>query len=130
MSLSEKGCVPGSEDFLEHFGPIAHRLTIHFHNDMADNGRTDAFVGRGKMNVGIVAAIEFQDGPDGGAHLLALHVSGVTGDAQRANSYQRRDNCVVSAGAAPSLLFRHEDDASFRCAWVKPVDRAVPCSMS
>ena len=71
---------PWPEDFLEHFRPVAHRLVVHRNNDMADNGGADAFVGQGKVNVRIVAAIALKDRPYRGAHLLALHVSGVTGD--------------------------------------------------
>ena len=64
------------------------------------------------MNVGLIAAIEFEDGPDRGAHLLALHVSGVTGHTQSAKSDQGRDDAsywlaprvALSSGTKPILL--------------------------
>jgi hypothetical protein len=59
------------------------------------------------MNVRIVATIEIQDRPHHRAHLLALHVGGVTGDTQRAESHQGRDHRVVSAGDARCLVLRH-----------------------
>src|SRR4030095_11615921 len=72
--------VSGSKNFFEHLGPIPYRLTIHLQNDMLNNCWSDAFVGEGKSN-GTIAAIEFENWPDGRPHLLPLHVSGVTGNA-------------------------------------------------
>src|SRR5439155_5553118 len=69
------------------------------------------FVGQGKSN-GPVAGVEFENGPDGGAHLLALHVSGVTGNAQREKPDNRRDHYVISAGTARRLFLRHSADIS------------------
>jgi hypothetical protein len=75
---------------------------------MPDNRRSDPFVGEGKVNVGRIAAVEFEDGPHRGTHLLALHVGGVTGHAQSANSHEGRDHCVIPAGTGDSLFVRHE----------------------
>jgi hypothetical protein len=71
---------------------------------MPDNRRSDPFVGEGKVNVGRIAAVEFEDGPHRGTHLLALHVGGVTGHAQSANSHEGRDHCVIPAGAGGSAV--------------------------
>ena len=65
---------------------------------------------------GGIAAVEFKDGPHRGTHLLALHVSGVTGDTQSAKPDQCRDHRVVSARAARRPLFRH--DADLIAGWV------------
>ncbi len=70
---------------------------------------TRAFVGQRETN-GPVAPIEFEDGPDRSAHLLASHVSGVTGNTQSTESDKRRDDCVISAGPARRLLLRHGAD--------------------
>ena len=67
------------EQFLHRFIPIFYRLIIHFHYDVPDQRRTDTFVSKRKMNVGRVAAVELEDWPYHRAHLLALHVGGVTG---------------------------------------------------
>ena len=75
---------------------------------MPDNRRSDPFVGQGKVNVGRIAAVEFEDGPDRRAHLLALHVSGISGNAQSTESDKGRDDCVISAGATRLLVVRHE----------------------
>ena len=101
--------VSGPKNFIEHLNPILHRLIIHFHNHMLDDRWSDAFVGEGKSN-GPIAAIELENRPDRSAHLLALHVSGVTGNTQGADSYKGRDHRVVSAGAARYLVLRHDDD--------------------
>jgi len=60
------------------------------------------------VNVGRIAAVEFEDGPHRRTHLLALHVGGVTGHAQSADSHEGRDHCVIPAGAGGSLFVRHE----------------------
>jgi hypothetical protein len=39
--------------------------------------------------------------------LLALHVGGVSGNTQSAESDKGRDDCVISAGATRLRLFRH-----------------------
>ncbi len=95
---------------LERLSPIPHRLIVHLHDDMPDNCRSDALVGQGKVNVRRVAAIEFEDGPDRGAHLLALHVSGITGNTQSTESDKGRDDGIISAGPARRLLLRHGAD--------------------
>ena len=100
--------LPRSQYSLECLLPIPHRLAIHPYNDMADNRRSDPFVGKGKVNVGRIAAVEFEDGPHRGTHLLALHVSGITGHTQSAKSHEGRDHCVISAGATRFLVVRHE----------------------
>ena len=71
--------VPGPKNFFEHLGPILHRLFIHHEDDMLNDRWSDAFVGQGKSN-GSIAAIELKDWPYRRAHLLALHVGGVTGN--------------------------------------------------
>src|SRR5262249_9386999 len=87
--------------------PIFYRLIIHFHYDVPDQRRTDTFVSKRKMNVGRVAAVELEDWPYRRAHLLALHVSGVSSNAHSQKSDKGRDDCVISAGAARLPLFRH-----------------------
>ena len=104
--------LPRSQYSPECLLPIPYRLAIHSYDDMPDNRRSDPFVGEGKVNVGRIAAVEFEDRPHRRAHLLALHMSGVTRNTQRADSDERRDDCVVSACAVRSLLLRHEADAS------------------
>src|SRR5437762_3977884 len=101
--------VPGSENFFEHLGPVLHWLIVHFYADMFNDRWSDAFVGEGKSNRPI-AAIEFQNWPDRSAHLLALHISGVTGNTQSQKPNKRRDDCVVSAGGARLLFLRHGAD--------------------
>ena len=96
-----------SEQFLHRFTPIFYRLIIHLYYDMSDQRRTDTFVSKRKMNVGRITAVEFEDWPHRRAHLLALHVGSVSGNTQSQESNKRRDNCVVSAGAAPLLFLRH-----------------------
>jgi hypothetical protein len=76
---------------------------------MLDDRWSDAFVGQGKSN-GPIATIELENRPDRSAHLLALHVSRVTGNAQRTAPDKSRDDCVVSTGPARWLLPRHETD--------------------
>src|SRR4029453_1240468 len=96
-----------SEQFLHRFTPIFYRLIIHFYYDMPDQRRTDTFVGKRKMNVGRVAAVELEDWPYRCAHLLALHVSGVSSNAHSQKSNKRRNECLVSADSARLLLLRH-----------------------
>src|SRR6266516_3233178 len=74
--------LPRSQYFLECLLPIPHRLAIYPYNDMPDNRRSDTFVGERKVNVGRIAAVEFEDWPHRRAHLLALHVGSVTRNAQ------------------------------------------------
>jgi ketosteroid isomerase-like protein len=62
------------------------------------------------VNVGRITAAEFEDRPHRRAHLLALHVSRVTGHTNGTESNKGRDNCVISAGAARGPLFRHGGD--------------------
>src|SRR5260370_23370373 len=90
--------------------PIFYRLIIHLYNDMPNDCRADPFVTQGKVNVGGIAAIEFEDWPYRCAHLLALHVGCVTGNTQSQKSNKGRDDCIVSAGAAPLLFLRHGAD--------------------
>ena len=71
--------VSGAKNFFEHLGPILHRLTIYLQNDMLNDCRTDALVSEGETNRPI-AAVEFKYWPHRCAHLLALHVGGVTGN--------------------------------------------------
>ena len=70
--------LPRSDEFVERLIPILYRLSVHSHNDVPDDCRADCFVSNGKVNVWPVAAVEFQDWPYRRAHLLALHVGGVT----------------------------------------------------
>jgi len=121
--------LPRSEYFLERLLPIPDRLPIYHYNDMPDNRRSDSFVSEGKVNVGRIAAIEFENRPHRRAHLLALHVRGVTGHTQSAKSDQRCDHCVVSARAARRPLFRHDADliAGWVCVNQLPA-QARPCS--
>jgi len=108
--------LPRSQYSPERLLPIPDRLTIHLHNDMPDNRRSDPFVSESKVNVGRIAGVEFQDGPHRGTHLLALHVGGISGHAQSANSHEGCDDCVISAGATRLRLFRH--DADLIADWV------------
>jgi hypothetical protein len=103
--------VSGPKNFFEHLGPILHRLIIHLHDDMLNDRWSDAFVGESELNRPI-SAIELEDRPDRSAHLLALHVSSITGNTQSTESDKGRDDCVISAGAALSLVLRHEAEAS------------------
>ena len=104
--------LPRSQYSLERLLPIPDRLPIHPYNDMPDNRRSDSFVSEGKVNVGRIAGVEFQDRPHRGAHLLALHVGGITGHTQSAESNKSCDHCVISAGATRLLVVRHAADAS------------------
>ena len=99
--------IPRSQYSLDCFPPIPYRLAIYHYNDMPDNRRTDSFVGEGKVNVGRIAAVEFENGPDRGTHLLALHVGGVSGNTQGTESDKSCDDCVISAGATRFLVVRH-----------------------
>jgi len=56
-------------------------MIIHFHDYVLNDRWTDAFVGKSEANR-CITVINFEDGPDRAAHLLALHVSGVTGNTQ------------------------------------------------
>src|SRR6266536_4919579 len=105
-----KQMLPRSDYFLECLLPIPHRMPIYHYNDMPDNRRPYPFVGQGKVNVGRIAAVEFEDGPHRRTHLLALHVGGVSGNTQSAESDKGRDDCVISAGATRLLLVRHGAD--------------------
>jgi hypothetical protein len=95
------------DQFIEQGIPISHWLIIYLHNDMAYDRRANAFVGERKVNVRTVAAIKFENRPDGRAHLLALHVGGVTGDAHSHQGNKSRDKRVVSTGGRPCLFLRH-----------------------
>ena len=101
--------VSGPKKFFDHLDLILHRLIIHLQNYMLDDRWSDAFVGQGKLN-GPIAAIELEDRPDRTADLLALHVSRVTGNAQRTDSYKSRDDCVVSTGPPLRLFLWHGTD--------------------
>jgi hypothetical protein len=116
-----------SQHFVERLLPIFYRLIVHFHNDMPDNRRSDSFVGHGKVNGGAVAAIELENWPHRRAHLLALHVSGVTGNAKSQESNNGRDHYVESARATRLLLFRHGADhiAGELSVYTKTVNASV-----
>ena len=58
---------------------------------MLNDGRFDAFVSQGERNRP-VAGIEFEDGPDRGAYLLALHVSGIIGNTQSTEPFAMRQS--------------------------------------
>jgi hypothetical protein len=110
--------LPRSQYFLEGLPPIPHRLAIDPYNDMPDNRRSDPFVSEGKVDVGRIAAVEFEDGPHSGTHLLALHVGGVTRNTQSQESNKGRNDCVVSARAARCPVFRHEADLIVACGFM------------
>src|SRR5437660_12528534 len=95
--------LPRSQYSPECLLPIPHRLAIYPYNDMPDNRRSDPFVGEGKVNVGRIAAVEFEDRPHRGPHFLALHVRGIGENTQSTESDEGRDDCVISAGE-PGLL--------------------------
>src|SRR5439155_4085582 len=97
----------GSKDFLESLLPVPHRLIIHLYYDVADNRRSDPFVSKRKMNVGRIAAVELEDWPNRRAHLLALHVGGVSRNTHSQESNKGCDDCFVSAGGARLLFLRH-----------------------
>src|SRR4026208_730331 len=90
-----KQMLPRSEYFLECLLPIPHRLPIYHYDDMPDNRRAYPFVGEGKVN-GPIAAVEFEDWPYRGTHLLALHVGGIRGNTQGTESDKGRDDCVIA----------------------------------
>src|ERR1700756_2704295 len=92
-----KQMLSGPEYSLERLLPILHRLAIDPYNDMPDNRRTNSFVGESKMNVGRVAAGEFENRPHRRADLLALHVGGVARNTERQKSNDGRDYYIVSA---------------------------------
>jgi len=58
---------------------------------MLNDGRSDAFVSQGELNRPI-AGIEFEDGPDRDAYLLAQHVSGITGNTQSTEPFAVRQS--------------------------------------
>jgi len=99
-----------SEHFTKGFLPIPNRLAIYIDDDVPDNGRTNPFVSQAEMNVGRIAAAEFENRPDRRTHLLMLDVSRITGHAQSTEPDKGRNNCVVSAGATCFLFFRHDAD--------------------
>jgi len=70
----------GSPQFLEYLPPIPHRLAIHLNDHISYDRWTYSFIGESEMNVGRITRIELEDWPNGGAHLLALHIGGVTGN--------------------------------------------------
>ena len=107
MSLSEPRCSPGpsilpsaSFQFLTGW-PSTFTMTCRI-----IAGPTP-LVGEGKVN-GRIAAIEFEDGPHRGTHLLALHVGDISGNTQSTEPDEGRDDCVISAGATRLLVIRHE----------------------
>src|SRR4029453_4471482 len=110
--------------------PILHGLVIHLHNDISDNRRANSFVRKGKVNVRRVAAVEFEDGPDRGAHLLPLHISGVTGNEERADSDERRNDRAIAERFARFLLFCHNGDCNYFQVIAKSfVSRAIFCAI-
>jgi hypothetical protein len=121
--------LPRSQYSPECLLPIPHRLAIYPYNDIPDNRRSDPFVGQGKVNVGRIAAVEFEDGPHRGNHLLALHVGGISRNTQSTESDKGRDDRVISAGAARLRLFRHGADLIGSWVYVNyPGGSASPCS--
>jgi hypothetical protein len=78
---------------------------------MSENRRSYPFIGEGKVNVGRIAAVEFEDGPHSGTHLLALHVGGIrrTHKAQKPTrvamtaSYRLARRVSLSSGTAPII---------------------------
>lgn len=86
-----------AEDFPEHFAPVLDRLTIYFHDNLSNKCRSDTLVSESEVNVGRVTAVEFENRPDCGAHLLALHISGVTGNAQGKSTNQGRYDRLIAA---------------------------------
>ena len=97
-----------SKNFFQHLSPIPYWLIIHSYNHITNDRRSDAFVGEGELNWPIAAA-ELEDRPHRRAHLLALHVSGVTGNTQSQESDKRSDDYVISNSRARRLL-RHGAD--------------------
>src|SRR4030095_8699300 len=123
-----KQMFPRSEYFLECLLPIPHRLPIYHYNDMPDNRRPDPFVGEGIVNVGRIAAVEFEDGPHRGTHLLALHVGGISGNTQSTEPDKGRDDRIIPAGATRLRLFRHGADLIGGWVYVNyPGGSARPC---
>jgi hypothetical protein len=101
-----------SEQSLHRFTPIFYRLIVHFYYDVPDQRRTDTFISKRKMNVRRIAAVEFEDGPHCGTHLLALNVRGVTGNTHTAKnamkvattaSYREAAQVSFSSGTAPII---------------------------
>ena len=92
-------------------------------------GPTPLF-GRGEVNVRCVAAFEFEDWPDRGAYLLALHISGVTGNEERADSDERRNDRAIAESRVCFLLIRHNGDANYFQVIAKSfVSRAIFCAI-
>jgi hypothetical protein len=92
--------LPRSEPYFEHLPPIFHRLPVHFHNHVSDDRGTNSFVCESEVNVGGIVSLILEDWPNCRAHLLSLHVGGVTGNTQSQESNNGRDHYVVSTGAA------------------------------
>src|SRR4029077_2144193 len=103
-----KAMLARPQQFLERLMPVDHRLVIHFHNYMADDRGAHALVGEGEMNIRLVAGIEFEDRPHRRAHLLSLHVSGISGDTQSTEPNKGGDDCVIWASACLFWVFRHD----------------------
>jgi hypothetical protein len=101
--------IPRPKNFFEHLGPILHGLIIHLQDHMLNDRWSDAFVCEGKVNRPI-AAVEFEDGPDRRAHLLALHVGGVTGNTHSHAPNEGRDDRFLSGCRPGLLLLRHGAD--------------------
>lgn len=92
------------------FRPITDRLTIDCHDDVTNDCGSHSFIGHREAKFGLIARGVFEDWPDGGANLLALDGSGVTGHEEGRNADQGSDDCFVSA-QAPSLVIPHVRDA-------------------
>src|SRR5207249_5627006 len=97
-----------SKNYFQHLSPIPYWLIIHSYNHITNDRRADAFVGERELNWPIAAA-ELEDRPHRRAHLLALHVSGVTGNTQSQESDKRSDDYVISNGATEFLPLRPAD---------------------
>jgi hypothetical protein len=89
--------VSRSEKFPEDVVPVSNWFAIHSYYNVADDRGPYSFVLKGKANHGVVARIVFEDRPDRRADLLALHLSGVTGNKKRGNTDKGRNDCLVVA---------------------------------
>ena len=96
-----------SEKRVEYLRPSPHQSIVYSYGDTFYDRRPDAFIRKRKSNWAITR-IELKYWPDLRTHLLTLHVGGVTTNAQRAESNERRDERFISTGVAGLAISAHE----------------------
>src|SRR5262249_48704318 len=96
-----------SHQFIEGLLPILHRLVVYSNDHILYDRRARPLVGESEVNIRRIATIELKNRPNRRAHLLALHVGSVSGNTQRQETNESRDDRSISAGRRLRFLFRH-----------------------